>query len=222
MIHREPASPAEGARHARESTLRDARRSLILAGAWTVFRRDGLDGATMRAIASAAGCTTGAIYPLFPSKEGIYAALLGESLERLKTFIDTACRASAAQEPADLLRRSAIAFVEYYQDVPDEVALGLYLWSGIGPRGLNPEFDRDLNQQLAAVLDVMGHALDRLGVQEKTGTRAEVANLFAYLIGSLLLHQTGRLRTLRHELSELMDQHMDRLIRDICREQRQT
>ena len=56
------------------------RRQLIVDAARHVFQQSGLEGASIRAIAQAAGCTTGAIYPHFRSKEEIYAVVLGDSL----------------------------------------------------------------------------------------------------------------------------------------------
>ena len=49
----------------------------------------------MRAVATEAGCTTGAIYPLFDGKEDIYASLLQESLVRLHTAVASACAVEA-------------------------------------------------------------------------------------------------------------------------------
>ncbi|WP_271501627.1 TetR/AcrR family transcriptional regulator [Bradyrhizobium sp. CCBAU 11357] len=128
----------EISKEAREVALNQARRRVVLDGAWRVFARDGLDGATMRAIATEAGCTTGAIYPLFPSKEAIYADSLAESLDRLSEYVESSIR--TARGPRMKLKAGALAFLSYYQDKPDEVALGLYLWHGLRPRGLSPDF----------------------------------------------------------------------------------
>ena len=56
--------------------VKGAKRELLLRAARDEFAEQGLEGATMRGIAVRAGCTTGAIYPLFDSKETIYAELL--------------------------------------------------------------------------------------------------------------------------------------------------
>ncbi|MBL4906594.1 MAG: helix-turn-helix transcriptional regulator [Sneathiella sp.] len=47
------------------------RRQKILEAATRVFEKVGLANASMRAIALEAGCTTGAIYPIFSGKEDI-------------------------------------------------------------------------------------------------------------------------------------------------------
>src|SRR5262249_8701298 len=56
----------------RRRAVNDYRREIILAAARRVFAEQGLEGASMRAIATAAGYTPGALYFHFKSKEGGY------------------------------------------------------------------------------------------------------------------------------------------------------
>ena len=63
-----------------QETLDLHRRRVIVDAARRVFETTGLEGASIRAIAQMAGCTTGAIYPLFRSKEEVFAVVLGELL----------------------------------------------------------------------------------------------------------------------------------------------
>jgi AcrR family transcriptional regulator len=194
------------AREDRETALRQTRSRLILEGAWKVFTRDGLDGATMRAIALESGCTTGAIYPLFASKEAIYAALLAESLQRLFSHVRAAveqCDGSAAR-----LRAGALAFVEYYRARADEVALGLYLWHGVRPQGLSRDLDSELNRRLGDTLALLQTHIDGVAKQKPGTARHEVAALFAFLIGALVVHQTGRLKTLGSTLDGIVELHI--------------
>ena len=190
--------------------MRDARRQAILQGAWKVFVRDGLDGATIRAIAAASGCTTGAVYPLFASKELIYAAMLSQSLSRLH---DAVAAAMVGRTQADIrLRAGTLAFVDYYRNRPDEVALGLYLWNGIRPRGLTRELDRDLNRQLSLTLDLIGEALVGIGLAKGASTRRATAALFSVLIGALVVAQTGRLSMLGASLDDVIVTHLELLL----------
>ena len=184
-------STPEGRRAAK---LNAARRDIILEGAWAVFRRDGLEGATMRAIAGAAGCTTGAIYPLFPSKEAIYAALLEDSLTGLRGEVQAAV--DDADHPAERLRAGATAFLGYYRDRPQEVTLGLYLWRGIGRHGLTRDLDEALNARLDDTLNIFASAIAGVRPCPPAMARAEVAALFSSLIGTLVLHHAGRIEVL--------------------------
>jgi TetR/AcrR family transcriptional regulator len=199
----------EASREARETALNQARRRVVLDGAWRVFARDGLDGSTMRAIAAEAGCTTGAIYPLFPSKEAIYGELLAESLERLHACVEQSTRTARSERAR--LKAAALAFLSYYRDRPDDMALGLYLWHGLGPRGLNPDLDAMLNHRLDRTLDLIREALRTLGRLSESRTRLEASMLFAFLIGALIVHQTGRLRMLESDLDTIASGHIEAL-----------
>jgi TetR/AcrR family transcriptional regulator len=200
----------ETSKEAREVALNQTRRRVVLDGAWRVFARDGLDGGTMRAIAAEAGCTTGAIYPLFPSKEAIYAELLMESLDRLKDCVQSSIR--TARGPRTKLKASALAFLSYYREKPDEVALGLYLWHGLGPRGLSPNFDMELNKRLNDTLNLLHDALRVLGHLSEAKARLETSTLFAFLIGALIVHHTGRLRMLDSELDAIASGHLETVV----------
>lgn len=52
-------------------------RAAILASARSAFLVGGFSGVSMRAIATSAGVTTGAIYGYFPSKEALFDAVVG-------------------------------------------------------------------------------------------------------------------------------------------------
>ncbi|MFB0951680.1 MAG: helix-turn-helix domain-containing protein, partial [Rhodospirillales bacterium] len=67
--------------NARQAAVSTMKQSLILDAARQIFEEDGIEGASIRAIAKKAGYTPGAIYFHFASKEEIYAALLDQSLD---------------------------------------------------------------------------------------------------------------------------------------------
>jgi AcrR family transcriptional regulator len=197
------------ARDERQSALRQARRRLFLDAAQQVFVKEGLEGATVRAIAAAAGCTTGALYPLFESKEAVYAALLYESLSRLHAAVSAAI--AAARSPAAALRAGALAFLDYYRERPDEVALGLYLWGSVRPRGLSAALDAGLNQRLADTLGLLEETIRQASRSSASTARTETAALFAFLIGAVVTHQTGRLRVLSRDIDGIARSHLDAL-----------
>ncbi len=60
------------------------RRRKILEAAERIFKRKGIEDASIRKIALEAGVITGAIYPYFDGKEEIYAELLSEWRQVLK------------------------------------------------------------------------------------------------------------------------------------------
>src|ERR1700681_735124 len=106
-------------RHGRKQAVGQLKRGLILAAARRVFEAEGLDGASLRAIAAAAGYTPAALYFHFDSKEAIYAEVLRQSLADLGSAIARAIR--RAKPPADRLRAAAMAFFCYYADNPRDL-----------------------------------------------------------------------------------------------------
>ncbi|SDI45812.1 TetR/AcrR family transcriptional regulator [Lutimaribacter saemankumensis] len=97
----------------------DMKRRAILDAATAEFEAKGPDNASMRAIASGAGVTTGAIYSMFEGKEDLYSALLLESLERLEVHV--AEQTALAQSVEEAVTASVMAFFSYYRDRPFEV-----------------------------------------------------------------------------------------------------
>ena len=211
-------APAE-ARGLRQRAVADVRRSLVLAAARSAFFELGLQGASLREIAKRAGYTPGAIYSYFASKEEVYGALLGESLERLNECVDAACaepcpgtgiaaRTRAAQAA---LRAKATAFFDFYREHPRDLDLGFYLFHGMQPRGLTPALNEQLNARLRDALSPAHDELVALGVGADEA-RAEVAALFAHMVGLLLLSHTGRIRMFAQQSQVLFGRYLDALL----------
>jgi len=189
--------------------MSDLRRSLVLDAARSVFLDLGLERTSMREIAVRAGYTPGALYSYFASKEEVYAALLGESLERLNAEVEAA-RTAAGANPAGSLRASARAFFEFYRQNPRDLDLGFYLFQGMRPRGLTPALNKGLNQRLRDALLPTEDALRSLGMTADDAL-SEVTALFAHVVGLLLLGHTGRIRMFRRTSRDLFDTYLDRL-----------
>src|SRR5262249_58162561 len=111
-----------------QKAANDLKRRLILDAARKVFEEEGLDGASLRAIAAASGYTPAALYFHFDSKEAIYAEVLRGSLANLGEAVARAV--ARARTPAERLRAAAMAFFRYYADNPRDLDLGFYLFRG--------------------------------------------------------------------------------------------
>src|SRR5438094_7004765 len=174
----------------RQKAVSDLKRELILDAARKVFEANGLDGASLRAIAAAAGYTPAALYFHFESKEAIYAEVLRESLADLsKAVVRTVTR---ARTPAERLRAAAMAFFRYYADKPRDLDLGFYLFrGGMKPQGLGRDRDEMLNAALAAALHPIADAAEALGAR-CDAARLLMVDTFAHAAGLLLLAHTGR------------------------------
>lgn len=193
---------------AHAEAVRDFRRARVLDAARAVFSEKGLQGGSVRAIASAAGCTTGAIYSQFSGKEELYAGVLSASLTNLLAHVEAAVR--QASTDVERLRRAIEAFFAYYRERPSEVALGLYLFQGVRPVGLGRELDARLNAQLRDVLDVFTAAME--GLDPASDAELETASLFVYLMGLLIIHQTRRVRVTQRETDDLLEHYVEALL----------
>ncbi len=172
------------------------RRQKILEAATRVFEKEGLSNASMRVIAQEAGCTTGAIYPIFSGKEDIYASLLENSLDRLYAAV---AKASAPQADAlDALMSAAHSFFDYYVSKRFELDLGLYLFGAEKSKSLGRDRDDVLNTRLLQTLNIFGACFQRLVPPTTTKDKKiswaqqERDALFATLLGTLMLAHTGR------------------------------
>ncbi|MEQ8653111.1 MAG: helix-turn-helix domain-containing protein [Kiloniellales bacterium] len=194
----------------RKQAVDALKRDLILQAASRVFETEGLEGASLRAIAAEAGYTPAALYFHFASKEALYAALLDRSLAALKGEVDTA--AAEASTPADRLLASALAFYRFYADNPRDLDLGFYLFrGGMKPRGLGEDHDQALNRALMAALDPIGEAAESLGLTA-SARGPFLADLFAHMTGLLLLEHTGRIRMFGTSGKALITSHLEQLL----------
>lgn len=193
----------------------DAKREGIIAAARTVFEREGLDGATLRAIAAEAGYTPAALYFHFDSKEALYAEVLGRSIATLQDAVDAAV--AVADTPADHFRAAALAFFDFYAENPRDLDLGFYLFrGGMRPHGLGRERDKALNDALEATLAPIRAAALALGADAEQADLI-MTDAFAHASGVLLLAHTRRIRMFGASARTLMERHveteLDRLLR---------
>jgi AcrR family transcriptional regulator len=161
----------------------------------------------MRAIAAEAGYTAGALYSYFPAKEDIYAAILADSLGSLARAIREA--AAEAGDPPSCAQAAARAFYDYYQSQPGELDLGLYLFQGIGLRGLSPALDRQLNGRLIAALNPIADAVAALGHLDPPHAITETVAALCHISGVLLMERSGRLKVLGQSGPVLVARYLD-------------
>ena len=191
----------------RRKAVAELKRELILDAARKVFEADGLDGASLRAIAAGAGYTPAALYFHFESKEAIYAEVLRGSLANLGQAVSRAV--SRAKAPADQLRAAATAFFRYYADNPRDLDLGFYLFrGGMKPQGLGKERDGMLNAALESALQPIADAAQALGARPEEA-KSLMADIFAHAAGLLLLAHTGRIRMFGASAPHLMERFVE-------------
>jgi AcrR family transcriptional regulator len=198
---------AQQRRQGRTQAVRDLKRELIVEAARRVFEAEGLDGASLRAIAAQAGYTPAALYFHFDSKEAIYAEVLRSSLANLSKVVAQAV--ARMKTPAGRLRVAAMAFFDFYARNPRDLDLGFYLFrGGMKPKGLGAERDEELNTALSEALRPIAEAAEALGVSRD---EAEIlmVGAFAHASGLLLLEHTGRIRMFGMSAPKLMARYVD-------------
>ncbi|ACI93357.1 transcriptional regulator, TetR family [Afipia carboxidovorans OM5] len=193
-------------RQSRREAVNEHKRDLILAAAGQVFAEEGLEGASLRAIAVRAGYTPAALYFHFESKEDIYAEVLEASLASLGAAVDLAV--AKASTPAQKLKAAATAFFRFYAENPRDLDLGFYLFrGGMKPAGLGRARDEKLNAALEAALRPIAEAAVSLGASRQKANLLMV-DCFAHATGLLLLLHTGRIRMFGASAPDLMETYV--------------
>src|SRR6476619_5697055 len=202
----------------RQKAVSDLKRELILDAARKVFEADGLDGASLRAIAAGAGYTPAALYFHFESQEAIYAEVLRCSLANPAQAIGRAV--ARAKTPSDRLRAAATAFFRYDADNPRDLDLGFYLFrGGMKPQGLGKERDEVLNAALELAMQPIADAAQALGARREEA-RWLMADVFAHAAGLLLLAHTGRIRMFGASAPQLMERFIEAKVTALTDRQR--
>lgn len=200
----------------RRDAVAEMKRSLILEAARDVFENEGLEGASLRAIAAKAGYTPAALYTHFASKEEIYAELLAQSLENLRSRVDAAIERRSGH--AAKLRAAALAFFDFYAENPRDLDLGFYLFrGGMRPHGLGRDRDEALNNALEASLAPIGEAARTMGAREEEARRT-MADVFAHAAGLLLLTHTHRIRMFGVTPRGAMEAYIDGVVHELGRD----
>ena len=191
----------------RRTAVSEHKRALILEAARQVFAEEGLDGASLRAIAVRAGYTPAALYFHFDSKEAMYAEVLHGSLVSVGAAVEGSV--AGTKTPQQHLKAAAMAFFRFYAENPRDLDLGFYLFrGGMKPAGLGRERDERLNAALDAALRPIAEAALALGAPAERA-KLLMEDCFAHATGLLLLLHTGRIRMFGASAPELMEAYVD-------------
>ncbi|MGL3213487.1 TetR family transcriptional regulator [Bradyrhizobium sp. BR 1433] len=203
-------------RESRKEAVSRHKRELILDAARSVFAEEGLEGASLRAIATRAGYTPAALYFHFDSKEAIYAEVLRQSLASLGEAVSAAV--ATTRGARQKLHAAGMGFFRYYAENPRDLDLGFYLFrGGMKPAGLGHDRDHALNAALEAALHPIAEAAEALGASRPKANTVMV-DCFAHATGLLLLLHTGRIRMFGASAPDLMDAYLRDKIVQIAKE----
>jgi AcrR family transcriptional regulator len=191
----------------RKKARHDVKRAAIFAVARRVFIREGLEGASLRAIARACDYAPGALYAYYASKEEIYADIQRESLGRLHEAV---VKASSSRDPKRSLRGAMRAIYRFYRDNPHDFDLSLRVYQGPTSRRLPPPLSDDLYLRLGASLRIIHEALMRIRPQmRKSECKMHRQTLISGMMGVLLLDHYGWLAHMKGNPEKLLERHID-------------
>ncbi len=194
---------AESKASERRRAVQDFKRAAILEAAREVFAGEGVDGATVRAIAAQAGYSPGALYAYFPSKEDIQAELVANAFAELAGVL----RGAGSGGLVALAR----AYVDFFAERPDLFRLLMALRQSAGD-GLGTATARQLNGRVIGALRHFAAAFEAQGAGPDETNRRTLA-LHGQLNGLLQLAVSGRLDALGFRLDELVATALEALDR---------
>jgi AcrR family transcriptional regulator len=199
----------------RKAEVQAYKRSKILSAAADLFRKNGLEGTTMRAIATAAGYSTGAPYAYFHSKEEIYAELLSTSLIQLTKHVKTQAQSAFSSDAR--VQAAFKGYFEYYKNNPFELQLGLYLFSSgeVKKQGFSAETNKYLNGKLMSLLGFMANCIHENSNASASDAQTETVDAISYFTGTLILKETGRIPLFGSDPQEMIDRYITLMLKRI-------
>lgn len=166
-LQRHPARAARGDRIARRRNILDAGRE--------VLERESYLHMGMREVAALAGVSPGTLYTYFPSREGLFAVLYAECLDRFTAEIERDCREAPTLRA--LLRAIADAYTPMYRIYARELSP----WTARAGGGFHGEVADALMPSATRALATVASGVDRL--TEGGMTPAAYSAMWAMLTG---------------------------------------
>lgn len=192
----------------RHQHLLEIRQGMVLVAARSVLASRGLERASMREIAKAAGYTPGALYAHFKNKQALLVALLEEALERQQEAVVAAKPSRALADQAFLLQGEA--WMAFLLNNPRDLELLLYFLDGRGQSDLATDLGERLHARIRQTLDALAQALLAQG-QEASQVDSEIEALLAQGIGLLLAQRAAHLPLAPRSPQTLFESYLRRL-----------
>ncbi len=105
----------------KDEGLTARRREEIIAAAVKVFAERGYPGTDLQEVADAIEVGKGTIYRYFPSKRALFLAAVDQGMVALRDHV--VATAAEAQDPLDILARSARGYLEFFDRNPQLIEL---------------------------------------------------------------------------------------------------
>jgi AcrR family transcriptional regulator len=132
----------------------ERRRPLVLDAALGVFLEHGYEGASMEAIARAAGVSKPVVYDCFPGKDELFKALFGREERRVMREVGAALTRDAPDGPEAALAEGITAFLRAVVASPEAYRVILHGEGGMnaaGARRIRAGREQQVETAMAAV-----------------------------------------------------------------------
>jgi AcrR family transcriptional regulator len=183
------------------------RRQELAEAVWRVIRREGVEHASVRAVAREAGCSTGSLRHYFASQSELLAFAMRLVMEQVES------RVAAVPRPDDPLAAAKVVLAELLP-LDDVRNAENQVWVAFTARALVDDELRDLRDlAFDRLREAAGVWVDHLlpGADPREH-RFETERLFALMDG-LALHAAMRPELASPErLAAVLEQHLDRIV----------
>ncbi|QSR84524.1 TetR/AcrR family transcriptional regulator [Methylacidimicrobium sp. B4] len=183
-------------------------RDKIIAAATSLFAAHGFKGTTTRMIADLAQVNEALIYRHFPSKEGLYAAIIEKKIEKLAPLLERLRRAAdTSDSPQTILREIAREMFASVEDDPQ--FLRLFYFSGLEGHSLSRMFFEAYIEMFNRYLGSYVLSRSREGVfrplDPMLTARAFAGIVLHYLVVQTIFPEAERLRDREKAIDTFVD-----------------
>ena len=155
----------------------EARRQELIEASWKVIAAEGLEGVTMRKIATEAGCTTGRLTHYFADREALILAALQASNKATSNRVNDIIASNATAY--DKLLQMAEQTLPLDEDRRTEVKIWLAFWSAATiDHSLANENDARMNEWFSALIPLLKEVAPKANADHE-------ANLLIGLVNGL-------------------------------------
>lgn len=185
-------------------------RARVIGAAWNVILEAGFDGATMRRIASKAGCTTGLVTHYFTSKEDLLLKMVRHAANLARERI---ARALEGRQGVDAVRAVLIESTPISQDHADEWRIWVALWDHAMS---NPRLQLEWNRRSEGWQGLVRHGLQEaieIGeLSPRTPVEQLVDSLAAFHYGLSLSAVLTPERSTASRIVDLLNQQLSFIV----------
>ena len=180
---------------------RDARRRELAEAVWRVIGRDGVEGASVRAVASEAGLSAGSLRHFFPSQSDLLAYAMNLVVERIEARVAAAPAAGVSERRAIEQRLQQLLPLETARRTENDVWLAFTAQALVNPE-LRDQW-ADVHRALRQACTIAVHALGARDVE------FEARRLHAVIDGLAVHAALSRREAEPSRLTATLIRHLD-------------